>query len=127
MLRYAALPLLIAVAACAEPIDEQTMAEAEAPVTPVPITPEPDPSDAMGEADGGSVVPSLAEVQTALASCTVANDVIESECEASEDGAQYTCTYSLDGDTPETEREALIARNGDTFTLVEIPDDCDPQ
>ena len=59
--------------------------------------------------------------------CEHERDLIDSQCEPNEDGTEFTCTYSLDGDTPETEREAMIARDGDTYVLIDIPEDCNSQ
>ena len=79
-------------------------------------------SNAELEADEN--VPSLAEVQVALQQCVKDRKVLDAQCEATGEGTEFTCTYSLDGDTPETEREAMIAADGASYVLIDIPEDC---
>jgi hypothetical protein len=72
MSRVLALAALLALGACAEPIDSDSIDEIEAPATP-PVS-EEDPGAAEGvaapgEADAEGNVPTLAEVQVALAQC----------------------------------------------------------
>ena len=69
-------------------------------------------------------MPSLAEVQVALQQCVKDRKVLDAQCEATGEGTEFTCTYSLDGDTPETEREAMIAADGASYVLIDIPEDC---
>ena len=77
-----------------------------------------------GHASADENVPSLAEVQVALQQCVKDRKVLDAQCEATGEGTEFTCTYSLDGDTPETEREAMIAADGASYVLIDIPEDC---
>ena len=72
-------------------------------------------------------MPSIAELQLALATCAPAQAPVDAQCEATEDGTEFTCRYTLEDDTPETEREAVIAADGDGYILVDIPEDCQAQ
>lgn len=112
------LPLLLA--SCAEPVEDE-------PVEAYPTDTLDDlgatgPAAEVVGADGN--VPSVAEVQLALAQCQEAPEVVEAQCTAEADGTSFTCRYALDGDTPETERQSIIAARGDTYALVNIPEDC---
>ena len=127
---FASLALLAsALVACAEPVDETRVDEPVAPrIEQAPVVEEspaaPEPIGATAEMEADENVPSIAELQAALGQCADTRDVLEAQCSASDDGESFTCTYSLDGDTAETERETVIAASGDSYTLVEIPEDC---
>jgi|TARA_R100000049_G_C1937078_1_gene80955 hypothetical protein len=126
-LRSIVLVSLFALAACAEPVDDNASADTsdiEAPpvVEETPAAPEAIGATAELEADEN--VPSLAEVQVALQQCVKDRKVLDAQCEATGEGTEFTCTYSLDGDTPETEREAMIAADGASYVLIDIPEDC---
>ena len=84
----------------------------------------PEPVGATAELEADENVPSLAEVQVALQQCVKDRKVLDAQCEATGEGTEFTCTYSLDGDTPETEREAMIAADGASYVLIDIPEDC---
>ena len=121
------LASLFALAACAEPVDDDATTDtADIEAAPVveqsPAAPEPIGATAELEADEN--VPSLAEVQVALQQCFKDRKVLDAQCEATGEGTEFTCTYSLDGDTPETEREAMIAADGASYVLIDIPEDC---
>ena len=121
------LASLFTLAACAEPVDDDATTDtADIEAAPVveqsPAAPEPIGATAELEADEN--VPSLAEVQVALQQCVKDRKVLDAQCEASGEGTEFTCTYSLDGDTPETEREAMIAADGASYVLIDIPEDC---
>ncbi|MCD1622068.1 hypothetical protein AAG614_08510 [Citromicrobium bathyomarinum] len=121
------LASLFALAACAEPVDDDATTDtADIEAAPVveqsPAAPEPVGATAELEADEN--VPSLAEVQVALQQCAKDRKVLDAQCEATGEGTEFTCTYSLDGDTPETEREAMIAADGASYVLIDIPEDC---
>ncbi|KPM24716.1 hypothetical protein AAG602_01705 [Citromicrobium bathyomarinum] len=121
------LASLFALAACAEPVDDDATTDtADIEAAPVveqsPAAPEPIGATAELEADEN--VPSLAEVQVALQQCVKDRKVLDAQCEATGEGTEFTCTYSLDGDTPETEREAMIAADGASYVLIDIPEDC---
>ncbi|KPM18383.1 hypothetical protein AAG593_03035 [Citromicrobium bathyomarinum] len=121
------LASLFALAACAEPVDDDATTDtADIEAAPVveqsPAAPEPVGATAELEADEN--VPSLAEVQVALQQCVKDRKVLDAQCEATGEGTEFTCTYSLDGDTPETEREAMIAADGASYVLIDIPEDC---
>ena len=130
------LASLFALAACAEPVDDDATTDtADIEAAPVveqsPAAPEPIGATAELEADEN--VPSLAEVQVALQQCVLLGaallveedrKVLDAQCEATGEGTEFTCTYSLDGDTPETEREAMIAADGASYVLIDIPEDC---
>ena len=121
------LASLFALAACAEPVDDDATTDtADIEAAPVveqsPAAPEPIGATAELEADEN--VPSLAEVQVALQQCVKDRKVLDAQCEATGVGTEFTCTYSLDGDTPETEREAMIAADGASYVLIDIPEDC---
>ena len=121
------LASLFALAACAEPVDDDATTdtvdiEAAPVVEQSPAAPEPIGATAELEADEN--VPSLAEVQVALQQCVKDRKVLDAQCEATGEGTEFTCTYSLDGDTPETEREAMIAADGASYVLIDIPEDC---
>ena len=121
------LASLFALAACAEPVDDDATTDtADIEAAPVveqsPAAPEPIGATAELEADEN--VPSLAEVQVALQQCVKDRKVLDAQCEATAEGTEFTCTYSLDGDTPETEREAMIAADGASYVLIDIPEDC---
>ena len=112
------LPLLLA--SCAEPVeDEPVEAYSADTLDDLGTT---DPAAEVVGADGN--VPSIAEVQLALAQCQEAPEVVEAQCTAEADGTSFTCRYTLDGDTPETERQSIIAARGDGYALVDIPEDC---
>lgn len=112
------LPLLLA--SCAEPVeDEPVEAYPTETLDEIGTT---DPAAEVVGADGN--VPSIAEVQLALAQCREAPEVVEAQCTAEADGTSFTCLYALDGDTPETERRSVIAARGDSYALVDIPEDC---
>ena len=106
--------------ACAEPVEDEPV-EAYATGTLDDLG-ETDPAAQVVGADGN--VPSIAEVQQALAQCQEAPEVVEAQCTAEADGTSFTCRYTLDGDTPETERQSIIAARGDGYALVDIPEDC---
>ena len=121
------LASLFTLAACAEPVDDDAPTDtADIEAAPVveqsPAAPEPIGATAELEADEN--VPSLAEVQVALQQCVKDRKVLDAQCEATGEGTEFTCTYSLDGDTPETEREAMIAADGASYVLIDIPEDC---
>ncbi|WP_226661114.1 hypothetical protein [Alteriqipengyuania lutimaris] len=121
------LASLFTLAACAEPVDDDATTDtADIEAAPVveqsPAAPEPIGATAELEADEN--VPSLAEVQVALQQCVKDRKVLDAQCEATGEGTEFTCTYSLDGDTPETEREAMIAADGASYVLIDIPEDC---
>ena len=121
------LASLFTLAACAEPVDDDATTDtADIEAAPVveqsPAAPEPIGATAELEADEN--VPSLAEVQVALQQCVKDRKVLDAQCEATGEGTEFTCTYSLDGDTPETEREAMIAADGASYALIDIPEDC---
>ena len=120
------LASLFTLAACAEPVDDDATTDtADIEAAPVveqsPAAPEPIGATAELEADEN--VPSLAEVQVALQQCVKDRKVLDAQCEATGEGTEFTCTYSLDGDTPETEREAMIAADGASYVLIDIPED----
>ena len=119
-----ALAALLAVSACAEPIDEDR--NADLPEVQEPVA-ETELLDVPPGAQSDGNVPSLAELQLALATCTPAQTPVEAQCEATEEGTEFACQYTLEDDTPETEREAVIAADGDGYTLVDIPEDCATQ
>lgn len=121
------LASLFTLAACAEPVDDDATTDtADIEAAPVveqsPAAPEPIGATAELEADEN--VPSLAEVQVALQQCVKDRKVLDAQCKATGEGTEFTCTYSLDGDTPETEREAMIAADGASYVLIDIPEDC---
>ena len=121
------LASLFTLAACAQPVDDDATTDtADIEAAPVveqsPAAPEPIGATAELEADEN--VPSLAEVQVALQQCVKDRKVLDAQCEATGEGTEFTCTYSLDGDTPETEREAMIAADGASYVLIDIPEDC---
>ncbi|MEC8178736.1 hypothetical protein ABC955_16025 [Citromicrobium bathyomarinum] len=121
------LASLFVLAACAEPVDDDATTDtADIEAAPVveqsPAAPEPIGATAELEADEN--VPSLAEVQVALQQCVKDRKVLDAQCKATGEGTEFTCTYSLDGDTPETEREAMIAADGASYVLIDIPEDC---
>ena len=121
------LASLFTLAACAEPVDDDATTDtADIEAAPVveqsPAAPEPIGATAELEADEN--VPSLAEVPVALQQCVKDRKVLDAQCEATGEGTEFTCTYSLDGDTPETEREAMIAADGASYVLIDIPEDC---
>lgn len=105
---------------CAEPVEDEPV-EAY-PTQTLDDLGETDPA-AQGIGSDGNV-PSIAQVQSALAQCTEAPEVVDAQCVADADGASFTCRYALEGDTPETERQSVIAAQGDSYTLVEIPEGC---
>jgi len=119
----------IILAACAAPVDEAEEV-LEDPVVPAVVEESPAEPEGIGDApegdDAGNVV-TLAQVQKALSQCESEREIINASCSASDDGTSYTCRYSLDGDAPETEREAIIAADGDDYKLIEIPEDCNVQ
>jgi len=121
----------LALTACGDPVDPDKLEEAAAePTTPPLLEEEPGEPEGIAEAaelEADENVPALAEVQVALAQCNYEQDVIEATCTASEAASEFTCVYSLDGDTPETMREAFIAADGESYTLIEIPEDCPVQ
>ena len=121
----------LALAACGDPVDPDKLEEVStAPTTPPILEEEPGEPEDLGDAselETDENVPSLAEVQLALAQCNYEQEVIDATCTPGEDGTEFSCTYSLEGDTPETEREAFIAADGDTYTLIDIPEDCPVQ
>lgn len=127
MVRSIALVSLFALAACAEPVDDNSPAN-EGIVDPVPVVEEsqvaPEAIDETAETQADENVPSLADVQAALGQCVKDREVLSAQCEATGEGTEFTCTYSLDGDTPETEREAMIAADGASYVLIDIPEEC---
>ena len=125
MVRSFALLSFVALAACAEPIDEDRDNELPEPA-PVAVEEPVEPAElgVSEELASDGNVPSLVEVQAALQQCVRERDVVDAQCEATEEGTEVSCTDSLDGDTPETEREAMIAADGDTYVLIDIPEDC---
>ena len=129
-MRPALLPLAAAammLAGCGDPVDETDRNALPPPVTPpvVEASPAiPEPVGVPGEAEAGGNVPTLAELQVALATCQPRQEAVSATCEATDDRTEFSCRYSLDGDTPETERETIIAADGDNYTLVDIPEDC---
>ncbi|MBB3035529.1 hypothetical protein [Alteriqipengyuania lutimaris] len=120
-----ALATVLVLSACAEPVDPNRETDYASSQVPAEV-PEPELDVPPGlESDGN--IPSLAELQLALATCMPAQEAVEAQCEPSEEGTEFTCRYSLEDDTPETEREAVIAADGDGYILVDIPEDCDTQ
>jgi len=121
------LASLFALAACAEPVDDDATTDA-ADIEAAPVVEQspaaPEPIGATAELEADENVPSLAEVQVALQQCVKDRKVIDAQCEATGEGTEFTCTYSLDGDTPEPEREAMIAADGASYVLIDIPEDC---
>ncbi|MAS85851.1 MAG: hypothetical protein CL953_08410 [Erythrobacteraceae bacterium] len=119
-----ALAAVLVLSACAEPIDpdrDADLAEVEE------AGPEPQITDVPEELESDGNVPSLAELQLALATCKPALTPVEAQCEATEEGTEFVCRYNLEDDTPETERETVIAADGDGYILVDIPEDCATQ
>ena len=112
------LPLLLV--SCAKPVEDEPV-EAY-PTETLDDLGTTDPAAEVVGADGN--VPRIAQVQMALAQCQEAPEVVEAQCTAEADGASFTCRYALDGDTPETERQSVIAARGDGYALVDIPEDC---
>ena len=119
-----ALAAMLAISACAEPIDPDR--ETDYASSQVPAE-EPEILEVPPGAQSDGNVPSLAELQLALATCTPALTPVEAQCEATEEGTEFVCQYALEDDTPETEREAVIAADGDGYILVDSPEDCATQ
>ncbi len=110
----------LALAGCADQVeDEPVEAYPTEALDDVGTT---DPAAEVIGSDGN--VPSIAEVQLALAQCQEAPEVVDAQCTAEADGASFTCRYALEGDTPETQRQSIIAARGDGYALVDIPEDC---
>ena len=119
-----ALAGVLAISACAEPVDPDR--ETDSASSQVPAE-EPEILEVPPEAQSDGNVPSLDELQVALATCTPAQTPVEAQCEATEEGTEFVCKYTLEDDTPETERETVIAADGDGYTLIDIPEDCATQ
>ena len=119
-----ALAAVLAISACAEPVDPNR--ETDYAASQVPAE-EPEILEVPPAAQSDGNVPSLAELQLALATCTPDATPVEAQCEATEEGTEFVCRYALEDDTPETEREAVIAADGDGYILVDIPEDCATQ
>ncbi len=124
LIRSLALSPLLLLAACADPVDDDPATD-QAVVEQSAAMPDTVGEIAEPEADGN--VPSLAEVQVALQQCVQEREVLEAQCTATGEGTEFSCTYSLDGDTPETQRETMIAADGVTYVLIDIPEDCAAQ
>jgi len=126
-----ALSAPLALAACGDPVPPDKLEEvATEPTTPPILEDEPgepeEPGDAA-ELRADENVPGLAEVQLALAQCDFEQDVIDATCTANTEGTEFTCAYSLEDDMPNTMREAMIAADGESYTLIDIPEDCPVQ
>jgi hypothetical protein len=123
-----ALAAPLALAACGDPVDPDKLEEVAAePTTPPILEEDPAAPEELGETaelEADENVPSLAEVQLALAQCNYPEDVIDATCTTSEDAEQFTCRYQLEGDLPETDREFTMAADGTSYSLVEVPEDC---
>ena len=126
-----ALAAPLALAACGDPVPPDKLEEVTAePTTPAILEEEASALVEPGDVDDPQAtgnVPSLAEVQLALAQCEFESDVISATCTANDEGTEFTCAYSLEGDMPNAMREAIIAAEGDTYTLIDIPEDCPVQ
>lgn len=116
-------PVLV-LGACAEPVDPDR--ETDYASSQVPAE-EPEILDVPPALESDGNVPSLAELQLALATCMPVQNPVDAQCEPTEEGTEFVCRYSLEDDTPETEREAVIAADGDGYILVDIPEDCATQ
>ena len=122
------LTALALLAACAEPVPDDAASDDTAAVVPPVGEMSPGAPEQLGdtaELEADENVPSIAEVQYALRQCAFERDVLEAECSATGEGTEFTCRYTLDGDT--TEREAMIAADGDSYSLIDIPEDCPVQ
>ena len=125
LISFAALALLTA---CGESAPDDAVSDDTASVVPPVGEMSPAAPESLGdtaELEADENVPSLAEVQYALRQCAYERDVSDADCSATGEGTEFTCRYTLDGDT--TEREAFIAADGDTYTLIDIPEDCPVQ
>ena len=85
---------------------------------------EPEELGQTAELEADENVPSLAEVQLALAQCNYDEEVIDATCTTGDNAEQFTCRYKLESDLPETDRELTMAADGTSYSLVEVPEDC---
>jgi len=125
---FIALAAPLALAACGDPVDPDKLEEVAAePTTPSILEAEPGEEEALGETaelEADENVPSLAEVQLALAQCEYEDEVVEATCTTGDNAEQFTCRYKLESDLPETDRELTMAADGTSYSLVEVPEDC---
>jgi len=124
----AALGASLALAACGDPVDPDKLEEVAAePTTPPILEEEPGEPEELGqtaELEADENVPSLAEVQLALAQCNYPEDVVDATCTTSDNAEEFTCRYQLESDLPEADRELTMAADGTSYSLVEVPEDC---
>jgi len=123
-----ALTTPLALAACGDPVDPDKLEEvATEPTTPPILEEEPAEEEALGETaelEADENVPSLAEVQLALAQCEYDEEVVDATCTTGDNAEEFTCRYQLESDLPETDRELTMAADGTSYSLVEVPEDC---
>ncbi|KPP91513.1 MAG: hypothetical protein ACOCYR_06260 [Erythrobacter sp.] len=121
----------LALAACGDDVPADKLEEvATEPTTPAILEEEAEVAEEpLGDVDPRAAgnVPSIAEVQAALAECDLDREVVTATCTANDEGTEYTCAYGLEGDMPNAMRETIIAAEGDTYTLIDIPEDCPVQ
>ncbi len=73
-------------------------------------------------------VPGAAEVQRALSVCAGRPVVHDAECRATDEPTEFACNYRLrDGDLEGVPQQTVIAADGGTFVLIDIPNHCEPQ
>ncbi len=83
---------------------------------------------AVPAAEPAAALPGVAELQAAFdASCPGQPKIASATCTALEDPTEFKCAYSQEAQEAGATSETIIAKDADTFVLIDLPNNCQVQ
>ena len=83
---------------------------------------------AAGVASSEAALPGVAELQAAFdTSCPGQPKIASASCNALGDPTEFECAYAQEGQDAGTTFETIIAKDADTFVLIDLPKSCQVQ